>query len=42
MIIRVPLIASLLFVANVVVFGQTQAARPPRSITLAEALDLAL
>jgi len=42
MTIRIPLIATLFCLANVVVFGQQQAARPPRSITLAEALDLAL
>ena len=42
MTIRVPLIASLLCIANVVVFGQQQEAQPPRSITLPEALDRAL
>jgi len=42
MTIRVPLIASLFCIANVVVFGQQQEAQPPRSITLPEALDRAL
>jgi outer membrane protein TolC len=42
MTIRVPLIAILFCVANVVVFAQARETAAPRRITLREALDLAL